>query len=150
MATLQINSRGAAAPAEEITLAAYREGMRPEAGRFALVIPNTEDVRALGEAVALFSDVILEFPDFKDGRAYSQARLLRDRLGFRGDLVARGEVLPDQALFLARAGFTTLEIGARDPRPYEAALRAYSVFYQPAADAALPAHARRARRREAA
>ncbi len=150
MATLQINSRAPAAPAEEITLAAFRDGVRPEAGRFALVIPNTEDVRGLAETIALFSDVILEFPDFKDGRAYSQARLLRERVGFRGEIVARGEVLPDQALFMARAGFTTLDIGGRDPAPYEAALRAYSVFYQPAADAAPAAHARRARRREAA
>jgi uncharacterized protein (DUF934 family) len=150
MASLHLTRRGAAAPAEEITLAAFRDGVRPEAGRFALVIPNSQDVRGLGDAVALFSAVILEFPDFKDGRAYSQARLLRERLGFSGDLVARGEVLPDQALFMARAGFTTLEIGERDPALYEAALRAFTVFYQPAADAALPAHARRARRREAA
>ncbi|MFN3958386.1 MAG: DUF934 domain-containing protein [Parvularculaceae bacterium] len=150
MASLHLTRRGAAAPAEEITLAAFRDGVRPEAGRFALVIPNTEDVRGLGEATALFAAAILQFPDFKDGRAYSQARLLRERLGFAGEIVARGEVLPDQALFMARAGFTTLEIGERDPAPYEAALRAYSVFYQPGADAALTAHARRARRREAA
>lgn len=149
MATLHL-SRGAAAPAEEITLAAWREGARPEAGRFALVIPNTEDVRALGDAVSGFSAVILDFPEFKDGRAYSQARLLRERLGFTGEIRARGAVVPDQALFMARAGFSALEIGARDPQPFLAALGAYTVFYQPAADDALPAHALRARLREAA
>jgi uncharacterized protein (DUF934 family) len=150
MATLHLSREGAVPAAEEITLAAWRDGARPEAGRFALVIPNTEDVRPLREAATAFDAVILEFPDFKDGRAYSQARLLRERLGYRGDIVARGDVLPDQALFMARAGFTALEILDRDPAPYEAALRAYSVFYQPAADAASPAHVLRARRREAA
>ena len=150
MATLRLNSDAPAAPAVEITLGAWRGGARPEAGRFALVIPNTEDVRALAEAVAPFSEIILDFPDFKDGRAYSQARLLRERLGFAGDIRARGQIVPDQALFMARAGFTALEIGARDPAAFEAALGAYTVFYQPAADAAAPAHALRARLREAA
>ncbi len=151
MATLHLNKDGAAGGTSvEITLSAWRDGARPEAGRFALVIPNTEDVRALGAAVAAFDAVVLEFPDFKDGRAYSQARLLRERLGFTGEIRARGAVLPDQALFMARAGFTALEIGARDAAPFEAALGAYTVFYQPAADAALPAHALRARLREAA
>lgn len=150
MATLHLDRSTPAGAAEEITLAAWREGVRPEAGRFALVIPNTEDVRALGDAASEFAAVILEFPDFKDGRAYSQARLLRERLGFAGEIRARGAVLPDQALFMARAGFTALEIGERDPAPFEAALAAYTVFYQPAADAVLPAHAFRARLREAA
>ncbi len=150
MATLHLAKGGASAPAEEIALSAWRDGVRPEAGRFALVIPNTEDVRSLGEAVAGFDAVILDFPEFKDGRAYSQARLLRERLGFKGEIRARGAVVPDQALFMARAGFSALEIGDRDPAPYIAALGAFSVFYQPAADAALPAHALRARLREAA
>lgn len=149
MATLHL-TKGAVAAAEEITLAAWRDGVRPEAGRFALVIPNTEDVRALGEAVAGFDAVVLDFPEFKDGRAYSQARLLRERFGYTGEIRARGAVLPDQALFMARVGFTALEIGERDPAPYLAALGAYSVFYQPAADAAPPVHALRARLREAA
>lgn len=150
MATLLLTKAAPGAPAEEITLAAWRDGVGPEAGRFAIVIPNTEDVRRLADAVSSFDAAILEFPDFKDGRAYSQARLLRERLGFTGEIRARGEILPDQALFMARAGFTALEIGERDPAPYRDALGAYSVFYQPAADAALPVHALRARLREAA
>lgn len=150
MATLYLNKTTAGGAAVEITLAAWREGARPEAGRFALAIPNTEDVRKLGPALAAFGAVILEFPDFKDGRAYSQARLLRERLDFKGEIRARGAVLPDQALFMARSGFTALEIGERDPAPFEDALGAYSVFYQPAADAVLPAHGLRSRLAEAA
>ena len=50
------------------------------------------------------------FPTFKDGRAYSQARLLRERYGFRGELRATGQVLRDQFLFLLRAGFDSFEV----------------------------------------
>ncbi|MFZ5618870.1 MAG: DUF934 domain-containing protein [Pseudomonadota bacterium] len=154
MATLSVTEFGVTAQdrpkGEEITLAEWRAGVRPEAGRFALFIPNTEDVEPLADAIARFDAVILEFPDFKDGRAYSQARVLRERLGFTGEIRARGEVLCDQALFMVRAGFTALEIGERDVASFEKALVAYSSFYQPAADGAVPIHRLRAGKRAAA
>ena len=50
------------------------------------------------------------FPSFKDGRAYSQARVLREQYGFRGELRATGNVLRDQFLFLLRAGFDAFEV----------------------------------------
>ncbi len=154
MATLRLDGEGAPASApiaaEEIALAQWRDGMRPEAGAFALVIPNTEELAPLADAVTGAAAIVLEFPAFMDGRAYSQARVLRERLGYRGEIRARGVLVPDQALFMARAGFTALEIGDADPAPFLDALQAYSVFYQYAADAALPAHLLRARRREAA
>ena len=50
------------------------------------------------------------FPNFRDGRAYTQARLLRERFGFRGELRATGQVLRDQFVFLARAGFDAFEV----------------------------------------
>jgi uncharacterized protein (DUF934 family) len=91
------------------------------------------------------------FPSFKDGRAYSQARQLRERYGFRGELRATGDVLRDQFLFLARAGFDAFEVKKdADTAAFVEALARYSVFYQPAADArtavqrARRDHARRA------
>lgn len=138
------------ASGEEITLAAFRDGVRPEAGRFALSIPNTEDVGTLADIVGRFDALILEFPDFKDGRAYSQARVLRERLGYQGEIRARGEILCDQALFMVRAGFDALDIGDGDPGGFRAALSAYSAFYQAAADGAVPISLLRARRRAAA
>jgi len=154
MATLLLNRDHAgvcAVPAaEEITLAAWRDGVRPKAGRFALVIPNTEEIPPLAAAIAAFDVIILEFPDFRDGRAFSQARVLREQLGYGGAIWARGALLPDQALFLARAGFTDVEIADADPAPFAAALSAYSVVYQAAADDAHPVHALRARHRDAA
>ena len=154
MATMRLkNGRLAAGDnmrGEEITLAAWRDGVRPEVGRFELSVPNTEDIEELGGVIGGFDAVILEFPTFKDGRAYSQARVLRERLNFRGEIRARGEVLCDQVLFLARAGFDALEIGDGDVDEFRSALSAYSVFYQPAADDAVPARALRAANRRAA
>ncbi len=135
---------------EEITLAEWREGVRPEAGRFELSVPNDEDVDALADIIARFDAVILEFPDFKDGRAYSQARILRERLGFKGEVRARGAVLCDQALFMLRAGFDALDIGGGDVDAFRRAIAAYSAFYQPAADDAVPIRQLRAARRHAA
>ena len=47
----------------------------------------------------------LHFPKFTDGRAYSQAFLLRRRLGFKGEIRATGDVLIDQLVSMARTGF---------------------------------------------
>lgn len=136
MATLRI-SRGELTvddhPRDEtITLEQWNDGVRPEAGRFALAVPNDADVEELGAVIANFDAVALSFPHFRDGRAYSQARLLRERLNFSGEVRATGAVVCDQALFMARAGFDALDIGEGDVEGFRRALRAYSAFYQSA------------------
>jgi uncharacterized protein (DUF934 family) len=79
--------------------------------------------------------VALEFPTFRDGRAYSYARVLRQRYGFTGELRAVGEVLQDQLLYMHRVGFDAFDIESTDPEGTFAAARAeFSVWYQPAAD----------------
>ena len=54
--------------------------------------------------------VALVFPKFQDGRAYSQARILRERFGYRGEMRATGQVLRDQFVFMLRAGFDAFEV----------------------------------------
>ncbi len=94
-----------------------------------------------------FAVVALEFPKFGDGRAYSYARLLRERYGFRGELRAVGNVLRDQALFMLRCGFDAFEVAeAGALEGWRAALGEISVFYQPTADGRSPAHGLRAKR----
>jgi uncharacterized protein (DUF934 family) len=79
--------------------------------------------------------VALEFPKFRDGRAYSYARLLRERHGFTGELRAVGEVLLEQLFFMLRTGFNAFELDSADPlRAYQTALGDLSVFYQPTGD----------------
>jgi uncharacterized protein (DUF934 family) len=82
-----------------------------------------------------FALVALEFPKFRDGRAYSYARLLRERYGFKGELRAVGDVLLEQLFFMLRTGFDAFELTSADPlRDYEIALADFSVWYQPTAD----------------
>ncbi len=74
--------------------------------------PNTDDVLAHGEAVHALPAIALSFPKWTDGRAYSQAVLLRQRLRYRGDIVATGEVLTDMMPLLRRCGFSAVQLAA--------------------------------------
>jgi uncharacterized protein (DUF934 family) len=105
----------------------------PEAA--ALALANTDDVLLLGGRLAGVKLIVLNFPKFTDGRAYSQARLLRERLGYTGELRATGAVFLDQLPFLLRCGFDAFE---SDQKGFgEALARArtlFSVVYQPTGD----------------
>lgn len=84
--------------------------------------------------------VALEFPSFRDGRAYSYARLLRDRYAYTGELRAVGDVLFDQLLYMHRVGFDAFEVSGDDPLgDYEDAVGEFGVVYQPAGDDRIPA-----------
>ena len=61
-----------------------------------------------------FQLVALDFPKFTDGRAYSTARLLRERYGFKGEVRATGQVLRDQLLFMWRCGFDAFEVAGKN------------------------------------
>lgn len=91
-----------------------------------------------------FSVIALEFPKFNDGRAYSYARLLRERYGFKGELRAVGNVLRDQFLLMQRCGFDAFEVANEAAAAeWERAISEISVTYQPGADARRPALALR-------
>jgi uncharacterized protein (DUF934 family) len=97
--------------------------------------PNNRRVAELAPYVDRLALIVLVFPSFKDGRAYSQARQLRERYAFRGELRASGQILRDQFLFLVRAGFDALEVVKNsDADAYAAVLARYSVFYQAAGE----------------
>src|SRR4029077_19455625 len=72
--------------------------------------PNNRKVAELEPYLDRLAVIVLAFPSFKDGRGYSQARQLRERYGFTGELRASGQILRDQFLFLVRAGFDALEV----------------------------------------
>ncbi|MBP6007328.1 MAG: DUF934 domain-containing protein [Rhodoferax sp.] len=81
----------------------------------------------------------LHFPKFTDGRAYSQAYLLRRRLGFTGDIRATGDVLVDQLLQMQRSGFSSAVLRA-DQNLFHAQrqLAHFANFYQGDATNAMP------------
>jgi len=101
--------------------------------------PNDRKVVELAPWLPQLSLVALVFPTFRDGRAYSQARLLRERFSFRRELRATGQVLRDQFHFLVRAGFDAFEVKKEaDAAVFAEVLQRYSVFYQPGADGRVP------------
>jgi uncharacterized protein (DUF934 family) len=94
--------------------------------------PNNKNVADLAPYLDRLAVVALMFPTFKDGRAYTQARLLRERHGYHGELRATGQILRDQFVFLVRAGFDALDVAKPgDADAFAAALARYTVFYQP-------------------
>jgi uncharacterized protein (DUF934 family) len=114
------------------------------AGQTGVLWPNDRDVSELAPYLGRLSSVALVFPNFKDGRAYSQARILRERHHFRGELRATGQILRDQFLFLLRAGFDAFEVTKpADADAFAETIGRYSVFYQPATDGRPPALRRR-------
>ncbi|TQV81938.1 DUF934 domain-containing protein [Denitrobaculum tricleocarpae] len=101
----------------------------------------------VAEDLERFGLVALEFPKFNDGRAYSYARLLRDRYGFKGEVRAVGGVFRDQFLLMQRCGFDAFEVADKAAvEAWEKAISEISVTYQPGADARRPALALRRNR----
>ncbi len=75
--------------------------------------------------------VELHFPKFSDGRAFSQAFLLRRRLGFQGDIRATGDVLVDQLVQMQRSGFSSAVLcEGQDMAHAQRQFERYAAFYQ--------------------
>jgi len=89
-------------------------------------LPNDTEIAAIAGDLKRWQLVVLRFPKWTDGRAYSQARLLRSRHGFGGELRAAGDVVPDMAPLLHRAGFTSAQL--RDGESDATAHRALAFF----------------------
>ena len=90
--------------------------------------------------------IALVFPKFRDGRAYSAARILRDRLGFERELRAVGEVLIDQGRYMVRCGFDAFApADTSTPEQWTAALHGFRHVYQRASDDREPAFVERER-----
>ncbi len=112
--------------------------------RLGVIWPNNRDLDDLVPYLDRLAAVALVFPTFRDGRAYSQARLLRERHAFRGELRATGQVLRDQFVFMLRAGFDAFDVKKQnDAEAFTQAVKRYSVFYQPTGDGRLAAPHRR-------
>ena len=93
-----------------------------------LTLPNDTEVQGL--ALDGIVRVVLNFPKFTDGRAFSQAHALR-RAGFAGDIQAQGGVLIDQLLQMQRSGFSSAVLRADQDAAHGARLLGhFSGFYQ--------------------
>ncbi|MFZ5958174.1 DUF934 domain-containing protein [Pseudomonas knackmussii] len=79
------------------------------------------DVEVLREHLHELSLIAIDFPSFRDGRGYSLAYLLRQRLGWRGELRAVGDVLRDQLAHMRQCGFDSFAV--REDKPVEDAIK---------------------------
>lgn len=113
-----------------------------------VIWPNNRSVDDLAPWLARLALVALVFPSFRDGRAHSQARLLRERHKYRGELRATGQVLRDQFTFLLRNGVDAFAVKKdSDAHAFAEATHRYTEFYQPTGDGRLTALDRRMRQR---
>lgn len=105
---------------------------------FGVLLQPADDVRKLEPILGRLAIVALTFPAFSDGRGFSQAMLLRQRLGYTGELRAVGTVLLDQVPLMLRTGFDSFEVEHAPTirRLSEKRLPGIDLHYQPAADTA--------------
>ena len=104
-----------------------------------------EEIEEIADQLDNFQVIALNFPAFTDGRNYSNARLLRDRYKFTGELRAIGDVLRDQLFSYQRVGFDAFALRAdKDPVDALKAFEEFSEVYQASTDQPLPLFRRRA------
>ncbi|MEH6474846.1 MAG: DUF934 domain-containing protein [Sneathiella sp.] len=116
-----------------------RDALLKRNSRLGVILENTDNVAELIEDFDRLDLVVLQFPKMADGRAFTQARLLRERFGYKGEIRAVGDVLHDQVFYMQRCGFNSFEM--RSDQDIPTALGAFdemTVTYQPAADEELP------------
>jgi uncharacterized protein (DUF934 family) len=95
------------------------------------VLHLTNDIDPLAVSLDGVDRVELEFPKFTDGRAYTQAWLIRRRRRFAGDIRATGDVLIDQLVQMQRTGFSSAVLKeGKDPAEATRQFERYAAYYQ--------------------
>ena len=104
----------------------YREQLDDYSGNIAVWLDSDEQADQIGAELHALPLIALNFPVFSDGRSYSNARELRQRYGYKGEIRAIGDVLRDQLYYMAQCGFDTFEI--RHDQDIDACLGAFADF----------------------
>lgn len=135
-------------PSEDIIVSlgrfrAERETLITRQGRLGVLIPGELDPYELEADLPHLDAIAIELPKFTDGRAFSTGRILRERLGYEGEIRAVGHFIRDQIFYLWRVGFDAFELPeGRDATDGLRAFEELSVQYQPAVDHAEPSFRR--------
>jgi uncharacterized protein (DUF934 family) len=108
-----------------------------------VVLSPADHVERLAPELEYFSLIAAEFSSPSEGRGYTQARLLRERWNFKGELRATGYVRRDQLFFMARCGFNSFELPDADLEDAHTAFSTFSAAYQPSNDSGLAVKLRR-------
>lgn len=113
-------------------------------GGLGIWLDSDEEAESIANDLTEFQVIALNFPIFSDGRNYSNARLLRDRYQYTGELRAIGDVLRDQMFYMRRCGFDSYALREdNDPHAALASLNDFSEVYQASTDQPLPLFRRR-------
>ena len=81
-----------------------KQSLSAHDGKLGVRISSEDNVEAIADDVERLQLIELDFPDFADGRLFSQAWLLRGRYDYQGEIRAIGQYIPDQVFYLARVG----------------------------------------------
>lgn len=121
-----------------VSLARFREQQQALLERDGLLgvwLKSEETPRDLEDVLDQLELVALDFPVFSDGRAFSSARILRERYGFEGEIRAIGDVLCEQLPFMIRSGFDTFDMkSAKALEEFRSVVGEVRVVYQPTGD----------------
>lgn len=113
-------------------------------GSLGLRLTAADSIESILGDLGRFGVIVFDMAHFTDGRVFTQARLLRERHGYQGELRARGDFLRDQMFFLHRMGVNAFEFPEdTDLDDRLVAFREFSVTYQAGADEPLPLYRRR-------
>jgi uncharacterized protein (DUF934 family) len=118
--------------------------LKRHAGRVGVWLASHELPEQLGSDIPQSPLIAVDFPAFKDGRSFTNARELRERFGYEGELRAIGDVLRDQMFYMMRCGINAFDL--RDDQEPQACLDALHDFrdsYQAGIDQPLPLFRRR-------
>lgn len=123
----------------------HSHALKARDGGLGVWLDSDEEVESIAGDLDQFQVIALNFPVFSDGRNYSNARLLRDRYQYKGEVRAIGDVLRDQLFFMQRCGFDAYALRAdRNAEEALESLKDFSNCYQAATDQPLPLFRRRA------
>ena len=113
-------------------------------GDIGIWLDSDETVREIGDALGAFPLIALNFPVFADGRSYSNARELRERFAYAGEVRAIGDVLRDQLYYMSRCGFDAFSLRHdQDPDSCIGALDDFTTGYQATVAEPIPLFRRR-------
>jgi uncharacterized protein (DUF934 family) len=120
------------------------EALLGEGRQVGVRLASDEEVEALAYDLPRIAVVALDYPKYRDGRAFTSARVLRERLNFKGEVRAVGDVLRTQAGFMVRCGFTAFEpADGSTVEDWERAAQRFRHVYQSASDGRPPAFVER-------
>lgn len=114
---------------------AHRAGLLARGTPLGIRLRSEQSPTRIAGDLAHFTVIALEFPRYRDGRAYTHARILKERLGYAGEIRAVGDVLQEQLHFMQRCGFDTFDVVAPDPElAWRTIAGDHTVWYQATGD----------------